>query len=194
MSKKIIWAIIITVILAGAVSAYFLGGFSRVFDCCHGEQYDTANSPVADWKTYHNERHGFEFKYPNTFEVIPDTSGMNPGMIYVLHPEDRNFYAKTDGPLDGISINIKENKERLSVTDWWYKYGPYAEENNQMGLRPDSFPIEKMIVGDKEGIYIGGSEGILTNYLILAQGDKIFEINLMAGDSMKILSTFKFTK
>lgn len=144
-----------------------------------------------NWKTYDDNKYGFEFEYPSNFEVFKD----NTGKIHIIHPEDKNVDLEGKEPVGGVWITVVDNKNKLSLMDWWKKEGPYTTKaSHDMGVKPDTFPIEQMIVDGVEGIYIGGTEGFLTNTLVLPYGDKMVEMNLMAEESMAILSTFKLTK
>ncbi len=147
----------------------------------------TTTDQFANWKTYTDEQYKFEFKYPATLEVFKD----NTAIIHIIHPEDKDVDLSKTGPVDGMWIHVVDNTDKLSVTDWWNKYGPYTPKRNGTGLKPDTFPIKNMSVGNLNGIYIGGSEGVLSNYLILPYMDKILEINVMTKDFKEILSTLK---
>ena len=140
----------------------------------------------ADWKTYINEKYGFEFKYPPQYEAYEDT----PEMVKIITSENRDIKGE---PVNNMQIQVINNVEKLGVIDWWNKYGPYTSQRSKFGgIKPDSFPIKNKIVSGINGVYIGGSEGVLTNYLILPNNNKILEILVMIPDIDQILSTFKF--
>lgn len=179
------------IVLAGAyclaLETFWLSGKGQV--AVRPVQQNQAVDEMANWKTYSNTQDGFEFKYPKTFEVFRDEFGN----VHIIHPEDKALDLSNKGPIDGVWIYTTENKNKLSVIDWWNKAGPYTTKASlDMGVKPDTFPIEKMTIDGVDGIYIGGTEGVLSNYLVLPYMGKIISINLMANDSMKILSTFKF--
>jgi hypothetical protein len=86
MNKKIIWGVVIVliVVLAGlVVKANFFPDLSKrqVANCCDGSQQKAAmDSMIADWKTYTNEKYGFNFKYPTDWVIEGGVSDISVGV------------------------------------------------------------------------------------------------------------------
>ena len=136
-------------------------------------------------KTYTNKDYNFNFDYPQEYTIYENDSRS----IEVIRPEDK----AASGPVNKVKIQIFDNNSNLSIIDWWKKYGAYTSaEAKKSGLNPDAFPIVNEKLGSSDAIYIGGSEGVLTNYYVLQNNGKIFQILYMMPDN-KLISSFKVT-
>lgn len=179
------WLLIILGVILVAVNGYFLFKQLTVPVGPNDPIIKSKQDEFADWKTYRNEEYGFEFKYPQKYDLYE-----NDKIIQVITKEDRNLKGEL---VNNLTIKVVDNDKNLSVLEWWNLYGPYTSDlAKKHRITPSTFPIKKIKVGNADGIYIPGSEGVLTNYLILSNKNNIFEILVMIPEYQKILSTLKF--
>lgn len=94
----IVWIIILAVLLGGGYSTYHYFSTSRSFcwPYCPGmtdQDRETIKKSArevqtANWKTYRNDKYGFEFRYPAIFEKVTDKVYIK----YIAHPQGFNWY------------------------------------------------------------------------------------------------------
>ncbi len=159
------------------------------FAACPGEKPVSQSVIPADWKTYRNEKYGFEMKYPAdwNFEIIDSYNSDGT----VLTPENKFYF--TDGALHRIIIlplgpgegglfggppgpvEIK-NITLSGMNVWWRKY---ADSKGVYGIMIDHFPNTRYPAFSMLFIPINAREYIDPSKLTLFD---------------QIASTFKFTK
>lgn len=143
---------------------------------------------VSDWKTYQDTKNGFEFKYPQTYDV----QIVKDGIVTIKSPTrvglyDVNIQVNQDPSLNNLSLDaIIQNK-----------------------VKSHSIIEQQKTTLAGQTAYEGVSTGMVNEYtLISKKGNNLYELLFNTGnkDSLAanktaldvnqklILSTFKFTK
>lgn len=196
-NKKSIWKWILLYVVIAAVTYgtiyYFFynkGGYSE------NSQYPITNfqNEITDWKTYKNDEHGFEFKYPQSVVV------KNQGQNIV------NIADTTDGYTINWSLKLYKNNSSQSLANWFKSefsqfknadnkdckvfksdaYGPKVEIKNTFTvLVTQTSDFNESCID--QGYYV-----ISPNNLIIVKFEDITQAS--PGHLQEIVSTFKFTK
>ena len=146
---------------------------------------------TADWKTYRNEEHGFEIKYPTFFS---DVTEINKGWWIGL-PDLRNFnffYCYDCEKMEeqiftnicsySITVTPFDNSSNLSFEDWFNKYSKHFGYSNQVK--------EEIIIGGIKGVRLGKLSGLppgggtIDGLLLIPRNSKVYGISLNIDDEL----------
>jgi len=106
--------------------------FSQVKNILHKKE-ENLDIDTTNWKTYRNEEFGFEFKYPEEWEIgdFPLPPKTN---VYFINYEEKDFKPMSgeDIPSGGIllNLNILLNNENM-IPENWIEKSPYNYDNNR---------------------------------------------------------------
>lgn len=174
---------IIIVILALVVAGGVYIGYSKGLINFGSKKESSVTNETTDWKTYTNEKYGFEFKYPNNWAVSESQKPSLPYLVSIsLGPKDM-----TEGG-GFFAVMVRDQTEdqflsSLSQGDYYIISKTDVAIGNKKAVlciygRNDSSDQWKSIVMQKEEYLFEFSSGATPYY-----GD-IFN---------KMLPTFKFT-
>jgi len=137
----------------------------------------TSNIPT-DWKTYHNERYGFQFKYPPTWYYSGGIRGDNQYLI-CLNPNN------TSGDCTG-----------LLTVNWNVSFQERYSTMKSLFIKNGSVKESEMFVDGVNGklLTVSGSGGYTKS--VFWEKYYLFNFEMLFGNDIlfnQILSTFKFT-
>lgn len=147
----------------------------------------TAIVDMSSWNTYTNETYGYNLKFPDTYEVSPQTEKQksqlgvdnNIGIINKSDPNGDNV----------IVVNVTTDKSDISLQEYENKY-----------LKNTDYP---MISGKFNGYDSLSSRGVMQNgkvvqNVFIKQNQYIYHIVIFSAASLEkeigdIVATFRFT-
>lgn len=188
--KLILFIVILLIIVGGG--AYYLGAKQNKLIVGNQQTSPTIAPPIptstpdptANWKTYKNEKYGFEVKYPNNYAISTQSgSFVAPNIISFKPPAE-------------IMFTVDDNPRNLSLSEW---------VKSDIVIHDLSIKWQSIIVGSVESLkspISGNMDGGVGYSALIPQKNKVYsllfstkapgaEAELKVFDQM--LSTFKFT-
>ncbi|OGZ18385.1 MAG: hypothetical protein A2V72_02120 [Candidatus Nealsonbacteria bacterium RBG_13_37_56] len=100
--------IVLAVIIGGGIIAYQYYWLPK--EEVKKSEIETPKDETSDWKTYSNEEYGFEFKYPETWNVSEEYANMVE-IININKPLEKIIILKSSGPPpETMDMQIIESK------------------------------------------------------------------------------------
>lgn len=151
-------------------------------------------SKFADWKTYKNEQHWFEFKYPKDHTVYSKIDTQKESLVPANLQSNKITIAENEKLIfccEPVTLNLFIANENITSREWIDKN--YTKYTNQKEIK--SIKDIKFAETNATELIAGGNLGSTYRLLVISQNGYILIINQNSESEFldKILSTFKFS-
>lgn len=166
---------------------------------------------TSNWKTYKNDKYGFEFQYPEKnytvegysleqYDKASHVSSHRTNFEKMLgYPAPQDNFALSLVSKDNqelIRIWVFNNIENLSIDDWYkkYMYFPESYGSGSVDFYKDFWPNKAIKIGNLNGLYnMATTRGPYAAYVKVKGSMFLVEMFSDPSSFDQILSTFKFT-
>ncbi len=198
--KKSIWKwillyVIIATVVYGAVYYFFFykkGGYNE------NSQYPIVNSQngAADWKTYINDEHNFEIKYPSDWHEITENSKQSDA-LFVFCPQSNSTCSYKNG---SVTFNVY-GANRFNSLQSFVDFIAAGDAGSQIKTSLGDIPAIKTMgnsCADKSLQSFNGITFYKDNYFYEMHAQDFNctaeSVNQLSDTFNRMISTFKFTK
>jgi hypothetical protein len=157
----------------------------------------TNSAEMANWKTYKNEKWGYEVKYPPSWYLYEPSLGNSD-----IKDTIGFWVEKTEGEARGVWVMVHNDKIQFSnLNDWWEKYKKLASVNFKAeDHNVSNFQIDGSDAIKDETRSTYPSRPYMAVYVL--KNEEIYDLNtnIMVSGQIdyplfsQILSTFRFVE
>ena len=201
-SAIILVVIIVLAVVGGGLIAWKRGWIPEFFVATRTQTPTPTSSETADWKIYVNNDYGFEFKYPQTWQLNSDVS---PGAthLYVNFAKFSTLVDNKETCTNGICSRRSPNDDQLIINQ--ASVGDEIKTNaglpgkvvsiggvkgfRYLGYNPQAKAYSTGVV-----VYNSQVDRIELSMSIVAPNETQAGNDKLNKDFDQIISTFKFTK
>lgn len=178
MNRKFLFLILVIVLIGGAVFVFILRQTERDTVSVITSQVIPADIPknsdihAEDWKTYRNEKYGFEMRYPEVWDIDHERSS----------PDTLVFDTGIDGSRE--SVTFVENTNKISSSEWF--------ESNRKEHKGVILKESRLTIDGVDSIKLETGE-FAQSFIVFSNEKNLFLITTMGLiEEKKILETFRF--
>ncbi|MDP3057763.1 MAG: PsbP-related protein [bacterium] len=140
---------------------------------------------ISDWKTYRNEKYGYEFKYPsniflNSYDEVGNEIEIANNAITVATQYNNK---------KGVIFFVRDVNISLTPDGIKNQFGATNKENISI--------IPAQIAGvNGYQVVFADNKNIVSDFYFIKKGEQVLELTVLKNDKIvsKMLSTFKFIK